>query len=334
MVITKYSKKYNDISLIKKDQFKDNLNHLKSILKVNKIYKKNPKRDTCKNCNQQKLKKFIHSFEIDYYICKMCGHLNGAYKDTKKFTNKIYFKNKGKNYSKNYLKDFNLRVKKIYSPKVDFLNKVIKKKISILDIGSGGGHFLKALENKKILAKGIEPNRDLCNLGNKRLKKNKIIISTMEDAYEIVKNEKNFNVLSMIGVLEHLENPEKILNAFKKSKLKYLYLSVPIFSFSVFLENSFQNIFPRQLSGGHTHLYTESSLNYLKKKFKLRTLGEWWFGTDMPDLYRSIINSANILDKKLYLKEFNNKFYKHVNELQNILDKNKMCSEVHLILSK
>ena len=104
------------------------------------------------------------------------------------------------------MKDFNLRVKKIYSPKVDFLNKVIKKKISILDIGSGGGHFLKALESKKILAKGIEPNRDLCNLGNKRLKKNKIIISTMEDAYEIVKNEKNFNVLSMIGVLEHLEN--------------------------------------------------------------------------------------------------------------------------------
>ena len=30
--------------------------------------------------------------------------------------------------------------------------------------------------------------------------------------------------------------------------------------------NSFKNIFPRQLSAGHTHLYTKESLNYLAKK--------------------------------------------------------------------
>ena len=32
--------------------------------------------------------------------------------------------NKGKNYSKNYLSDYDLRVKNIYTPKVDFLKKV------------------------------------------------------------------------------------------------------------------------------------------------------------------------------------------------------------------
>ena len=38
-----------------------------------------------------------------------------------------------------------------------------------------------------------------------------------------------------------------------------------MFSLSVFLENSFTNVFPRSLSGAHTHAYTEKSLAYLSK---------------------------------------------------------------------
>ena len=70
----------------------------------------------------------------------------------------------------------------------------------------------------------------------------------------------------MINVFEHLVEPDKIMNSFVKSKIKYLYIAVPLFSLSTFIENSFTNVFPRQLSGGHTHLYTEKSINYLAKK--------------------------------------------------------------------
>ena len=57
-------------------------------------------------------------------------------------------------------------------------------------------------------------------------------------------------------------------------------------------------------------------------------------GTDIPDLYRSLINSSNYLNKKLYLKELNEKFFCILNDLQNILDKNRICSEVHMIFKK
>ena len=100
------------------------------------------------------------------------------------------------------------------------------------------------------------------------------------------------------------------------------------------MENSFKNIFPRQLGGGHTHLYTEKSLNFLAKKYNFEIIGEWWFGTDFPDLYRSLINSGKILKKDLYLKEINQKFVRVMDKLQAVLDKEKICSEVHMVFRK
>ena len=100
---------------------------------------------------------------------------------------------------------------------------------------------------------------------------------------------------------------------------------------STFTENSFPNVFPRQLSGGHTHLYTEKSLNYLVKKYNLKIIGEYWFGTDMPDLLRSLMNTGNILDKKIYSRELKNVFSKYIDELQSVLDKKKVCSQVHMV---
>ena len=135
-------------------------------------------------------------------------------------------------------------------------------------------------------------------------------------------------------MLEHLINPHLLLKSFKEGKAKFLYISVPLFSLSVFLENSFKNVFPRQLSGGHTHLYTKDSLNKMAKKYNLKIIGEWWFGTDFPDLYRSLINTSTSLNKKIYLREINNKLFKVINELQAVLDRNKICSEVHLVLKK
>ena len=329
--VLKFSKSYGNILKTKKSFYDDNEIHLKNAIKINNEYKKQPLRQCCKNCGSKKIKSFIKNFNIPYKLCSLCGHLNGAYEDTRVFAKKLYTSDDGKNYSKNYLNDFDIRVKNIYIPKVDFLKKVIKKKINLLDLGCGAGHFVKALEQKGISATGYDTSVVLCKLGNKKLKKNKIYSINFERIYEIVESQSKFNTLSMIGVLEHLTEPHKLLNSFKKSKIKYLYISVPLFSLSSFLENSFPNIFPRQLSGGHTHLYTEKSLNFLAKKYKLKIIGEWWFGTDFPDLMRSLMNTGYIMNKKIYIKELYEKFSKFINDLQFVLDKNKVCSEVHMV---
>ncbi len=329
--IIKFSKSYKNIIKIKSNFYKDNINNLKGAVKINNLYKKQPIRKYCKNCGSKKIKLFIESFNIPYKVCLSCGHLNGAYQDTSDFAKKLYNHKKGKNYSKNYLNDFNLRVKNIYIPKVKFLKKVIKKKIKLIDIGCGAGHFVKALELEGISAAGYDTSKHLCELGNKKLNKNKIYSIEFNKIYEIINKNSHINTLSMIGVLEHLTEPHKILDLFKKKKIKYLYISVPLFSLSTFIENSFPGIFPRQLSGGHTHLYTEKSIKYLANKYNLKIIGEYWFGTDMPDLMRSLINSGNILNKKIYTNELYEKFSKFIDKLQSVLDRNKVCSEVHII---
>ncbi len=332
--IVKFSKSYKNLISIKEDFYKNNIINLKNQTRINQEYKKNPIRSLCKNCHKKTLHKFIKSFSIEYSICSKCSHLNGKYEDTKKFNKKLYSSNQGKNYSRNYLKNYSSRVKNIYIPKVDFLKSVVRKKIQLMDIGCGGGHFLKALEMRKINAVGYETSRTLYNLGKSQLKKNKIYNSTFSDINKIVEKNVNFNTVSLLEVLEHLTDPHSLLMAFKKSKAEFLYISVPTFSLSVFLENSFTGVFPRQLSGGHTHLFTEKSIKFTAKKYNLIIVGEWWFGTDIADLYRSLINTGKILNKKIYLNEINNKLFSVLDDLQSVLDNNKICSEVHLILKK
>ncbi len=329
------SKNSSDILNLKKDFFKNNKLYLKKALKLNKLYAQQPKRILCKICNSKKKIFFLNSFNINYYLCPKCQHINGAFQETDNFLKKLYNKGSGaKNIYASYSKDYNERIKKIYNPKVKFLKKIIKRKKCVLDIGSGAGHFLKALEINGIKAIGYETNENLNKLANKFLKNNKSVNININSAIKLIKGEKNANILSLIGVLEHVSSVQTVLEAYKSSRIKYLYISVPIFSLTSFIENAFQNIYPRHLSGGHTHLFTKNSLNFIKKKYNLSIAGEWWFGNDFVDLYRVIYLNQKSSDKKEYIKIFQSNFIKYLDSMQKILDKNKISSEVHIIFKK
>ena len=145
----------------------------------------------------------------------------------------------------------------------------------------------------------------------KEIKKNKIHNVSMDYIYKKIANEKA-DCLSLIGVLEHLEEPHKILEIFKKSKIKYLYISVPLFSFTSIIEHISPKIFPRWLSGGHTHLFTKESLSFLSKKYNFKIVGEWWFGLDFADLFRTIIVSSK--NNKKFNKLVETYYSKYIDE--------------------
>ena len=139
-------------------------------------------------------------------------------------------------------------------------------------------------------------------------------------------------ILSAMGVIEHLRYPHKLFQAFRKSKIKYLYYSVPMFSMSALLENAFKKVFPRQLSGGHTHLYTEESILKMNEIIGIESIAEWRFGTDAMDLFRSLLvtMNANKVSNNT-TKFFSSKFIKVLDKFQKLLDKNHFCSEIHLL---
>lgn len=325
-----FSKSYSNLENIKKDFFTGNLSYLKKAKKEFKIYTKQNKRKSCKNCEMPISKLIFTSHRIDYSVCKRCGHLNGIYEDSDKFIKYLYFDNEGKNYIKHYKGHYTKRINNIYLPKVKFLQKIINKNFDVLEIGSGAGYFLKACEIRKIKAYGFDVNKNLVKKAKKNLRVNKAYLINKINIPEIIK-KSNCMVLSLISTLEHLQKPNDIFKAVKNSNIQYIFFNVPLLSFSTFIENVFQKIYPRNLNASHTHLYSEESINYLAKKFNFEIIGEWWFGSDIQDLFRSILLSANLKNKIEYNKQINKHFYKYIDNLQHILDKGKSCSEVHMV---
>lgn len=337
-IFTKFTKKSGDISKIKKDFFLNNNKLLKKNLSVINYLKKQPKRLNCKNCGNLLNKKIdFKSHGMGYKICSNCSHLNSNNNDSSKFHRTIYNDNKF-SYSSNYIKNYIERVKKIYTPKANFIAEFAKKysikNINLLDIGTGCGHFVYACRKKKINAVGIETNLQMIEVGKKIIKRNNLRhVNSLNESLKLIK-DGDYTFVSLVAVLEHLEKPNDIFKNFYFSKNKYLFISIPLFSLSVYIDTIFQNVYPRHTAASHPHIYTYESIKYILKKNKLKICGEWWFGTDFMDINRSIIVSLGKNKSNNFIKNLSKNFSENIDIFQEVLDRKKLSSEVHLIINR
>ena len=346
----KFGKKSKDILDVKGSFITDNLELFNWQKKLFKIYLKQPKRSKCKNCEKKLKGSRFKKLNILYILCKNCGHLNGLYDDTKYLSKKFYQTSEQKTYSKIYVenkrKDYNKRLKNIYIPKAKFLlenllkkennKKRIFNKFKFIDIGCGSGYFISSLQKMKIKdLLGYDPSKEMVNYGNKINRFKKLEFVEHDKTIDKIKNisGKDPICVSMIGSMEHIYNQNEILREIKRKKnIKYLYIVVPCFSPSSFIELVFDKNFQRLLAPQHTHLYSEKSLQYLEKMFGFKIIAEWWFGADIVDLYRNfvlkIFNKKKLHDEK---KLFNNMFLKILDGMQLEIDKKKLSSEAHIL---
>lgn len=337
----KYSKSSKFYLHTKNELFTKNDVLLEKSLTQNKLYRIQPQRVYCKLC-QSRLPPNIDftSHGIDYIFCEACSHMNGSFDDTKVFVENLYIDQDGENYAKNYFdKNFLKRTEDIYVPKVDFLlDSLPPNKYKILDIGCGSGYFVAASLMRHLESVGLDVSKTQVDFGNDQIFRefNKTpLLHVNEGSFFESIVETNADVISAIGVIEHLREPHNVFRAFRKSQAEYIFYSVPMFSLSVILENIFTGIFPRQLSGGHTHLFTEDSINKMNELLGVRSIAEWRFGTDSMDLYRHILISlqANNSSPKM-IDFFTAGFDSNIDKIQKIFDKSHFCSEIHLVASK
>lgn len=334
---------------LKKDFFTENQNHIYENKNIINFYLSQPDRLLCKNCNHKlRLENDFVKNGVGFKICAICTHLNGAHQDTKDFTEFVYTEENGQSYSKTYLESdldtYNYKLSSVYIPKAEFLyssildDSVNPNEKSYLDFGSGSGFFVAAM--KKVGLKNIsatDVSKTQVEYGNAMLGTNLAKVHKIEDTDRIL-GYCEANVLSMIGVLEHLASPREALKSIQKNKnIEYLFISVPLFSLSVYLEMFSPSVYHRHLlgNGGHTHLYTQKSLEYIISEFGFEICSEWWFGADIIDLYRNILvqmqqnhTSSEVIDS------FNEMFTPMIDSIQLELDKKFNSSEVHLLLKK
>ena len=337
----KYGKSSSALMDIKKDFFVNNSSLLQERLRIAELYNQQPKRKLCKLCLEPiKQEVDFTSHGIDYYICSTCGHLNGAHEETTNFTEQLYITDDyGSSYNEQELSKYNTRVKNIYLPKMEFLleslNKdgLSKNQCNILDIGAGSGYFVAASHIVNINCQGIEISKTQVDYGNQMLQRQNLLHISESETADYIRGTKA-NVVTAIGVLEHILNFHEVLEAVERNpNIQYLYFSVPLFSLSCIIEAANSQLFNRQLGGAHTHLFSFDSLQYMNNKYHFTEVSRWQFGTDIMDLLRSIIIQLEEDNKKL-CDIFQQKFSKLVDPLQLTIDKNNFCSEVHMLVKK
>lgn len=345
-MIRKYSKPAADILKIKESFFKENDRLYQENVRWAEAYRAQPRRTKCKNCNAVLSAVLFTKMNIDYFLCGRCNHLNGGHEDTAEFVRYIYAEEDG-TYAQHYgavdMEAYLTRVKAIYQPKADFLVQcldAVGEKCSDLgycDIGAGSGYFVYALRHgcgfKKVAGYEVSPKQ--VALANEMLAERRVTLQELGEPTEVL-TASEADVVSMIGVLEHLRDPRAALERISANRnIRYLYLCLPLFSYSVFFELVNQQLYNRQLAGDHTHLYTLESLSWLCKEFGFGIVGEWLFGTDAVDLFRFIsVQMGKLGCNEQMLQLFSTKFSAVLDGLQQVMDHSGFCSEVHVLLSK
>lgn len=240
-----------------------------------------------------------------------------------------------------YISDeaFKSRVDIIVAPKVDFVLDVCKEENltpkSWVDIGSGGGQLLWYAKSLGMKECGIESDKaeyDFC------VSKELNVINSFVDPNNIdpsvEKVIKEADIVSMITVLEHIENPKALIDYLAKTMKKesLLVIEVPRHpSVSSYVCSLFPNVVYRHMDlPGHLQIFNEKTMDILYGD-AFEPVGKWCFGQGFSDLINLplVSKEENPIDTELY-----SKIMTMNNDIQKIIDSNDLGDELLIIARK
>jgi len=219
-----------------------------------------------------------------YYLCKRCLTLF-LYPQSNKKQLSNYYKNFEYRNGLKSEKNIRLRSKKILLT----LKKINSSGKTLLDIGSGFGFFLDEANMAGFITEGIEPSLKLfryIDISNK-------VHNINFDKYYQVNSTKKFDFITLIHVIEHINEPKKMfskitrllnpngilyietpnLNShlFKAEKQNYTFLTPPDHLW-IFSKNSFNYFLTRNLTlkliKSSSYSETEHFMGIIKSIFK------------------------------------------------------------------
>lgn len=335
----KFGKPFGNLNSMKTNFFDDNDGMLEMADGMAKVLSEQPVRKTCKICGSVLDKPLFYSHGLGYIECGSCGHLNSEFEDTDVFASKVYVEDDySKNYSAQDRAGYEKRLQSIYVPKAEFLQDCLQKenagKIKILDIGAGCGYFVAAARKLGMDADGIELSQNQVDYGNAMAGEEILTHVGLTGSIDYIR-QTDANVISAIGVLEHLIHLDENLDAVRENQnIRYLYASVPMFSFSTAFEAANQHCYNRHTGGTHTHLFSNESVARMAEKIGFEVAYEWRFGSDINDLYRFLRVSIAKNGNPEFASYFSEKFVPLMDKLQLVLDESEFSSELHFILRR
>lgn len=342
----KFGKTSRGILKYQKYLIEDINEHIASEKKFEESYLRSKKRDKCLLCQYKITEIDFTRNGINYSFCVNCGHLNGHNELSEILMDQTYTEQakEGIQYDKHYIQevaDFNLTVESIYEPKATFLKNVLQHDLpttsvgdlKILDFGTGSGHMVKAFQNLGFNSViGIDPMETTINFGRQIIGLRNLIRVPVSESKDFLANTDS-KIVTMICTLPHVADHNEVLETMRNNQnIDYTFQKLPFFSLSAVLDIIHPNMNSRVISGTHTHIYTEKSLEFIEKTYGLIRVGEWRFGADMLDLYRNLqIGIRNNHFSKNFANEVDKSLLPLIDELQLVLDRNNYSSEIHVL---
>ena len=234
---------------------------------------------TCGNCSHVYLQKFVDENALSGYYTK------------------------SKSYQKTYaeVRNSKVRVEGVAKPKARWSIEQYKHVFgrqpkSILDVGAGSGHFIKACRDLGLKADGIE----LSETGRKFSKDFFNIELKSADFIKEWKKFTGYDIVTFWGVVEHVWQPTKLLSSARQAlseKNGLVIAAVPHWnSFSTAVQGIFSKSIVRHLDpSSHVSCFTDASIATAFVKAGLDISAAWYFGMDA---YEFITQSSYFLRNK------------------------------------
>jgi ubiquinone/menaquinone biosynthesis C-methylase UbiE len=198
------------------------------------------------------------------------------------------------------------------------LYELIQKEVSgdsLLDVGAGAGEFMRYCKNKmKVLRiEGVEPNNDLRYLSAQ--KGTKIDFS---DINEVVDAKKRYATITLIDVLEHINNDEEMMEKLENmlENNGRIVIVVP----------AYPNLYgKRDINCGHYRRYSSRYLIKIVTKLKMNIIKKrYWnmLGVVPYWLYeyifkKEITNIREKVNRKYIMDIINNMLFMYFKYIEN-----------------
>ena len=310
--------------------------------RIGALYCRQPPRDGCVVCGAAFGEPAFILHGAPYSLCGDCGHFNGHHEDTPEFAACLYEAGMNETaavYADRTRASFMERVRGIYDAKVAFMCDALyalgedPAALRYVDLGAGGGHFVAALREAGLTrAVGYETSKELVD-GANALFGGTLLRYNALDALAALAATVEADVIAMIFSLEHVHAIRSFLSALRSNpRCRYFYFAVPTVSPSIALEALFPHVMPRVLGLGHTHLFSDQSLERICREFGLRRAAEWWFGANAFDLHRFVsVQLGERAETKGAVTAWNDMVLPLIDDLQLVFDKHRLSSEIHLV---
>ncbi|MBI5324142.1 MAG: class I SAM-dependent methyltransferase [Ignavibacteriae bacterium] len=288
----------------------------------------------CPACLNMENKFYYSNFGLNYVKCNSCGtvYLNPC-PDEKTI---LWYLNNSeglKYWHDNMPPDvIKSRKEKLYTDRANFIARQIDmyktSKSKFLDVGGGRGEFVEILHKMNLIFKDIviiEPQPLSFDIPN---------VEVIEGILEDYQSDRKADIITAFEVLEHIIEPDRflktILNNLSENGL--FILSTPNingFETSTLKEKSHSCWFD------HVRLYNTESLKLLLNRngfevLDLTTPGE----LDVEIVQRAYSNNEIELSDNPSLGFLMNDGYKHKDEFQDFLVKNKLSSHIKCVAKK